>query len=112
MQQIFYMTRDGRLKEPQSGAEYETTAWPGRIVAVCPRQPGETDDDFGYLAIVELVAVSTATPVQGNAASTQSAPVTRPEPGARQQGQLPPLMVRRMSRLWFQCSYGQRHRYH
>ena len=58
MQQLFYMTNDGRLKDPRSSTEYEANAWPGRIVAVCPRQPDETVDEFRYLAIVELLAIA------------------------------------------------------
>ena len=60
MQQLFYMTNDGRLKDPRSSTEYEANAWPGRIVAVCQRQPDETVDEFRYLAIVELLALPTA----------------------------------------------------
>jgi hypothetical protein len=111
MQQLFYMTTDGRLKEPRSGAEYDPTAWPGRIVAVCPRQPGETDDEFGYLAIVELMAVSTASPVQPNVASTRSALGAQPDQRARRLRPLSPLTVQRTSRLWFQCAYAQRHQH-
>lgn len=110
MQQLFYMTTDGRLKEPHSGAEYEAAAWPGRVVVVCPRQPGETDDEFGYLAIVELAAVSTASPVQPSTASTRSA-LGAPDQRAGHLRPLSPLTVQRTSRLWFQCVYAQRHQH-
>jgi hypothetical protein len=107
MQQLFYMTTDGRLKEPRSGAEYEATAWPGRVVAVCPRQPGETDDEFGYLAIVELMTVSTTSPVQPSTTSTRSTLGAQPDQRARHLRPLLLLTVQRTSRLWFRCAHSQ-----
>jgi hypothetical protein len=93
MQQLFYMTTDGRLKEPRSGAEYEATAWPGRIVAVCPRRPGETDDEFGYLAIVELMVVSTVEPKEPGAATAQASLIARSDQPAAPSKRPAPLSV-------------------
>jgi hypothetical protein len=107
MQQLFYMTTDGRLKEPRSGAEYDATAWPGRVVAVCPRRPGETDDEFGYLAIVELVAVSTAKPKEPNATTVPASLIARSDQPAAPSKRPAPLSVQRTSRLWFQCVHSQ-----
>lgn len=106
MQQLFYMTNDGRLKDPRSSTEYEADAWPGRIVAVCPRQPDETADEFRYLAIVELLAIPAVVPAQTDILTARTRLTTPADRAVAVLRRAAPLSVQRTPRLWFQCSHA------
>ena len=111
MQRVFHMTAQGILKDPLSGVRYDFTEWPGRIVTVCPMAPGAGQGDFNYLAIVEdALPVSSAPTRSLNTSSMRSTPtirVKRVEMACTRDRV--PLMVRRTSRLWFQCSRVRLH---
>jgi hypothetical protein len=106
MQQLFYMTADGRLKDLRSSTEYEANAWPGRIVAICPRQLDETVDEFRYLAIVELLAIPVVVPAQTDILTARTRPTTPANRAVAVFRREAPLSVQRTPRLWFQCSHA------
>ncbi len=111
MQRVFHMTAQGILKDPLSGARYDSTQWPGRIVTVCPMSQGAEQGDFNYLAIVEdALPVSFAPTRSLSTSSMRSTPTIRVKRvGMACVQDRVPLTVHRTSRLWFQCSRVRMH---
>jgi hypothetical protein len=106
MQKVFHMTADGVLRDPQSGVRHEPAHWPGQVVTVCPLRSTKTQDEFEYLAIVEMDAVpqpvSSAEVLKVRSGTAQPWRLSRRGLACTRSGS--PLTVQRSRRLWFCCS--------
>lgn len=106
MQQVFHMTAEGVLRDPLSGVRHEPASWPGHVVTVCPLRSADTHDEFEYLAIVEIDAVSQLVPVtivlKTQSGATRPWRLNRRGLACTRSGS--PLTVQRSRRLWFRCS--------
>ena len=106
MQRVFHMTAEGVLRDPQSGVRHGPDKWPGQVVTVCPLRPTDTHDEFEYLAIIEIDAVSqpmlVTNMLKAQSGATRSWRSNRRGPAFTRSGL--PLIVQRSQRLWFRCS--------
>ncbi len=106
MQQVFHMTAEGVLRDPLSGVRHEPAHWPGQIVTVCPLHSANMQDEFEYLAIVEMDAVPQSVPsadvLKVRSGVTRSWRLNRRGLVCARSGS--PLTVQRSLRLWFRCS--------
>ncbi len=106
MQRVFHMTADGVLRDPLSGVQYKPAHWPGQVISVCPLRAVDTQDEFEYLAIVEVDALPQ--PVPATDVLKARGGVTRPwrlsRRGLACARSGSPLIEQRSQRLWFRCS--------
>jgi hypothetical protein len=106
MQRVFHMTADGVLRDPVSSVRYEPARWPGRVVTICPLCSAKMQDEFEYLAIVEMDDVPQPVPSVGvlKARNGVTPPWRLSQRSLASARSGSPLTVRRSRRLWFCCS--------